>query len=117
MVFLRSMIQDIDLIVDGAGRLALVVPGLEAAGPLVLTLHPGRVTLEAEGGAELLADVGAVDASVLVALAAQGAVDLIALTDPDAPPMDPTHRARIQDCRTPQGASGCSLSNERTSHV
>lgn len=92
------MIHDMDIMVDGAGRITLLVPGRILPGVLTLVLSPGRVALAASGVD--FATVDHVEETVLDAIAGQaGGMGLIEILDPEKPPVTETHRAAIVDQR------------------
>lgn len=91
------MITDMDIIMTDAGEIVLVVPGALPAGPLVLGVEDGAVSLSAEG--RIFVQVDDIDAIVVDTLAACGHVDLIAVPDENNPPAGITHQALVTDKR------------------
>lgn len=93
------MIRDMDIMVDGAGRITLLVPGKIPPGVLTLRLVPGGTVALAADDVDFVV-VDHVEETVLNAIAGQaGGMGLIEILDPENPPVAETHRAAIVDSR------------------
>lgn len=85
------------MILTDTGAVALLVPG--ALPPEALTLEVSDRDVCLRGGPAILARVEDIEGSALSLLAGCDEVGLIAITDPDHPPVTITHAARVIDRR------------------
>ncbi len=93
------MIRDMDIIVDGAERVTLLVPGhINKRKPLTLSLQDDSVTLHTEN--ECISKVEHVGRKTIDLLSRSQNIDLIASPDAEKPSLDVSHSAAVKDERT-----------------